>query len=291
MKILVPFDFSAGSRSAVKFAVHLAYQLPNVELDFLYAATLVHTPRYVITGMKIPTLAEQRDKLLSDMNNFVKRCRSQADKKEIELTQRFHFHDSSNPAGAILETASSIKPDLIIMGTTGESNIRRIVMGSTAMKIIEQAPCPVLTVPLKHKLRIMKLIAVASELVNTDRELRLVHYLFEGFSPHYSIIHVYPVFPQKVVPSPELLTRLSLKIERFLNKDSFSFNLVNTSKENDLSNGLEKELKRLKPAVLVMFHRQRNWLDKLISRSETASVAFHTKIPVLSVRTDLLKAL
>jgi nucleotide-binding universal stress UspA family protein len=292
MKILVPFDFSIGSRSAVKFAVHLAHQLPGAELDFLHAGTLVHTPRYVLSGMKIPSLAEQREKLLAEMRNFVMRSQSQADKIHHagrDVVQRYHLLDTANSAGAILDTARVINADLIVMGTTGESNIRRIVMGSTTMKVIESAPCPVLTVPLKHKLRAMKMIAVASELVNTDKELYLVHKLLEGLNAHYKVIHVYPVFPQKVLPSPEVVSRLSSKIEKFLSEDRYSFSLVKTSKDNELIIGLEKELSRLKPALLVMFHRQRTWLDKLISRSETATVAFHTKIPVLSVRTDLIK--
>lgn len=293
MKILVPFDFSIGSRSAVKFAVHLAYQLPAAELDFLHAGTLVHTPRYVLSGMKIPSLAEQREKLLAEMQNFVIRSQSQADKDlrlEKTIVRRYHLLDTANSAGAILDTAREIKADLIVMGTTGESNIRRILMGSTAMKVMEAAPCPVLTVPLKHKLRIMKLIAIATELVNTDKELQLVHQLFEGLNAHYKIIHVYPVFPQKVVPSPEVLARFQLKIGKFLSDDRYSFSLVKTPRENELTYGLDRELNRVKPALLVMFHRQRTWLDKLISRSETATVAFHTKIPVLSVRTDLLKS-
>lgn len=293
MKILVPFDFSLGSRSAVKFAVHLAHQIPGAELDFLHAGTLVHTPRYVLSGMKIPSLAEQREKLLAEMRNFVMRSQSQADKvRNVEkvVVQRYHLHDTANSAGAILDTARDIKADLIVMGTTGESNIRRIVMGSTTMKVIEAAPCPVLTVPLKHKLRSMKLIAVASELVNTDKEVHFVHHLLEGLNSHYKIIHVYPVFPQKVLPSQEVVSRISSKIEKFLGAERFSFSLVKTSKENELIYGLEKELNRLKPSMLVMFHRHRSWLDKLISRSETAAVAFHTKIPVLSVRTDLIKS-
>lgn len=287
MKAIVPFDFSAGSRSAVKFGLYLSRQIEGLELEFMYCSPLVHAPRYVFSGVKIPSLQEQKNKILSEMKQFV--SRSQTEPRELPPGISFHFEDTSHAAQAILEAAKKGKADVIIMGTTGESNIRRILMGSTTLKVLEEAPCPVLTVPLKHKLRALKTVALATELVNTDKEVAFIHHLLAPLQAHYHIVHVYPVFPQKVVPSAEVVSRLTSKIEKNVDPSAFTFHIVKTKEDNQLIEGLEKELSRLKPALLVMFHRHRNWLDKLISRSETESVAFHTKIPVLSVRTDLLK--
>ena len=50
------------------------------------------------------------------------------------------------PAAKILELAEKEKIDLIIMGTHGRKGLERTIFGSVADKIVQAAPCPVLTV-------------------------------------------------------------------------------------------------------------------------------------------------
>jgi nucleotide-binding universal stress UspA family protein len=45
----------------------------------------------------------------------------------------------------ILETAKTLRPDLIVMGTLGRSGLRRLMLGSVAENVIRRAACPVLT--------------------------------------------------------------------------------------------------------------------------------------------------
>ncbi|MCX7769007.1 MAG: universal stress protein [Flavobacteriales bacterium] len=287
MKAIVPIDFSLGSRAAVKFALNLSELLPEMELEFLYCNTLVHPSHARIHTIKLPTAAEQRNKILAEMKHFVER--TAAERSLVLKGVSYHFEDRAKAAPAIIEAAQAGKANLIVMGTTGSSNLRRIVMGSTAVKVMEGAPCAVITVPLGYRIRSIKEIAVGSELVNPVKEMRFVHNLLSGLQAHYTIFHVYPVFPQKVVPTKTYMAQIEEKLRTFLDAGRFSLLLVKTKEENQLSAGLEKGIKRIHPGLLVMFHRKRNWLDKILSRSETASLVFHTKVPVMSVRTDLLK--
>lgn len=47
----------------------------------------------------------------------------------------------------ILEEASKFEADLIIVAASGRSRVARFFLGSTADRVIRQAPCPVLVVP------------------------------------------------------------------------------------------------------------------------------------------------
>ena len=51
----------------------------------------------------------------------------------------------------IIETASELDVDLIIIATHGRTGIEHILFGSTAEKVVRKAPCPVLTIrePIK----------------------------------------------------------------------------------------------------------------------------------------------
>ena len=47
---------------------------------------------------------------------------------------------------SIIDVAIDEKADMIVMGTTGRTGIKRLIMGSVAEEVCRKAPCPVLTV-------------------------------------------------------------------------------------------------------------------------------------------------
>lgn len=51
------------------------------------------------------------------------------------------------PLAVVLEEAERFKPDLIVMAASGRSRVARFFVGSTADRVIRQAPCPVMVVP------------------------------------------------------------------------------------------------------------------------------------------------
>jgi nucleotide-binding universal stress UspA family protein len=55
--------------------------------------------------------------------------------------------DVGQPAHRILERATGLPADLIVMGTHGTSGFEHLVLGSVTEKVLRTATCPVLTVP------------------------------------------------------------------------------------------------------------------------------------------------
>lgn len=51
------------------------------------------------------------------------------------------------PAHAIAEYARHVDADLIVAGTHGSSRLVRVLVGSVTRRLLELAPCPVLSVP------------------------------------------------------------------------------------------------------------------------------------------------
>lgn len=52
---------------------------------------------------------------------------------------------------AVLAAAEEAKADLIVVGTRGATGLKRLLLGSTAARIVREASCPVLTVPVGAK--------------------------------------------------------------------------------------------------------------------------------------------
>ncbi len=54
--------------------------------------------------------------------------------------------EGTNPAAMILEEAAERRTDLLVIGTRGHKGVARLVLGSTAEKLIHQAGCPILAI-------------------------------------------------------------------------------------------------------------------------------------------------
>lgn len=54
--------------------------------------------------------------------------------------------DGGRVAEEILRAAVEERADLIVMGTTGRSGVRRLLVGSVAAEVVRRAPCAVVTV-------------------------------------------------------------------------------------------------------------------------------------------------
>jgi nucleotide-binding universal stress UspA family protein len=82
-----------------------------------------------------------QDKLETQAVEALKKATAVFDQKGIKVEAILEA--GIVPANNILRRAEEDKIDLIIMGSTGVTGIKRALMGSTASKVVAQAPCSV----------------------------------------------------------------------------------------------------------------------------------------------------
>ena len=141
-RILCPVDFSDHSRRALDHAVAIArWYKSTVTVLQVYSPVPVAAfgPGPVVFEPMVLT-AVDRDQLLADVRTFAET--ESAPEVPLEAVVR-----EGNTAGEILEQATSMKADLLVMGTHGRSGFERVVLGSVAEKVLRKASCPVMTVP------------------------------------------------------------------------------------------------------------------------------------------------
>ena len=138
-RILVPIDFSAHAEPVIRWAIHLAeehgstlillhaYHLP-VEFQQLEGAYLPDDFWAHVKGETEQTLARYAEQL---------RARGLA----VETHAREGY-----PATVTEEEAERQQADLIVIGTRGLSGLKHLLLGSIAERVVQHAPCPVLTV-------------------------------------------------------------------------------------------------------------------------------------------------
>jgi len=131
-RILVPLDFSDCSKKALDYAIPFARQF-GAEL------TLLHVVK------PYPPIAEMGPvdpETLQDEQTNLEALRGVVGTAVPAKT----FVRVGDPDVEIIQAAKDHRIDLIILSTHGRRGLNRLLLGSTAEKVVRQAGCPVLIV-------------------------------------------------------------------------------------------------------------------------------------------------
>jgi universal stress protein A len=140
--ILVPIDFSPASEKALAYAVPLA-KLCGAKLTLLHVLEPIATPDFAAFP-----LAVDNDKAMRASRLQLERVA--ADLKLRTLAEKFLVRNG-RAFNEITSAARTLKTDLIIISTHGRTGLKHVFMGSTAEKVVQHAPCPVLVVRPKER--------------------------------------------------------------------------------------------------------------------------------------------
>jgi nucleotide-binding universal stress UspA family protein len=141
-RILVPVDFSAHSEKAVRYATTLADRF-GARVSLLH---VVEDP-FVTGAWRAEAFVPNMPELLDEL---VKAAQTQIGELKGHLAARGFVVDTTvitgQPAHSIVEMAKAGAFDLVVMGTHGRTGLSHAFMGSIAERVVQKAPCAVLTV-------------------------------------------------------------------------------------------------------------------------------------------------
>lgn len=137
--VLVPTDFSEDAALAADAALRLLG--PTGERRLI----LLHAYRVPVEAMHLPAQV-----LMEAIRSAAEIARTSLDALVATLRRPGLTIEpmarQGYPPDVVLEQATLAGADLIAMGTHGRSGLGRLVLGSTAERVLATAPCPVLTV-------------------------------------------------------------------------------------------------------------------------------------------------
>ncbi len=140
-RVLHPTDFSKASRRAFDHAVALAKK-ERAELLLLHV--MIPPTPFVGNGYVSPKTYEDLEAAaLHSAESQMKTALAKAKKAGGRVTA---ILSEGVPFEQIVRTAKSKRADLIVIGTHGRTGFSRLFLGSVAERVIQLAPCPVLTV-------------------------------------------------------------------------------------------------------------------------------------------------
>jgi len=285
--ILAATDFSETAEQAVALAAILALRL-SADLHLLHVAVLV----------------EDSNLDESSRNQLEQLQATSADARRKLLEKSSGIHDVSvtpllvrgiDPDEVIVETASNLGCDLIVMGTHGRRGLSRFFLGSVTERVVRTSPAPVLSLR-------------ADAVVEPDGITRiLVPYDFsdasadatrqaaawaDALDAEITLLHVvepvvYPEFYSVDILPDDLMMRLTTRSEEALDKAATELldgractTLVEVGRAADtIVNLADPE----RFDLVVMATRGLSGLEHVLLGSVAESVLRRVKLPMLTV--------
>jgi nucleotide-binding universal stress UspA family protein len=137
-RILVPIDFSACSKKALRYAIPFAEQF-KASLTLLYVVQVNYAVGE-LGAIDVSMLeGEMRQQAAQRLSGLV----------EDEVRKRVPVEAmvrTGRPVAEIVRAARELEADLIIVSTRGYTGLKHVLLGSTAENVLRHAPCPVLAV-------------------------------------------------------------------------------------------------------------------------------------------------
>ncbi|MEB2345303.1 MAG: universal stress protein [Deltaproteobacteria bacterium] len=142
--ILVPIDFSANAATVLDWAAHLAEE-HGCPLVLLHA---YHLPVdfQQLEGAYLPPdfWAQVKSDAGANLEKHAQGLRTRGLRVETVLREGY-------PASVIEEEAKERHVDLIVIGTRGHTGLKHLLLGSVAERVVQKAPCAVLTVKAREE--------------------------------------------------------------------------------------------------------------------------------------------
>lgn len=133
MKVLVPTDGSEQAMKAVQRALEMA-EKNGAQVTLMGVAS--YAPE-ILDEMTPST----QERLEAEAAAVLSKAKELFDKKGLDV--QTVLEAGLVPANNILRKAEEGKFDCIVMGSTGRTGLARVLMGSTAAKVVAHAPCEV----------------------------------------------------------------------------------------------------------------------------------------------------
>lgn len=138
-RVILPIDFSEPSKLAARYAVVLS-KLMGARLDVVHVIDSTVHPSFYAIGVE--SLIQEDPKLVSRAEKAVHSFMEEA-KAAIEYNVVIA---EGKPASEIARLSEEKEDPLIIIASHGMGYLERVMLGSTAEKVVRMAKCPVLTV-------------------------------------------------------------------------------------------------------------------------------------------------
>lgn len=275
-KILVPTDFSTTAQCALAYARTFAARLEGAQIDVVHLYLPATAAEYPNIVPPIPEFLEAREKMLAEyLEKSNEECQSSpAGSVPVKAQLAIGF-----PADEIVHLSAEY--DLIVMGTTGESDVLDEVFGSVSSHVARNAKCPVLLIPKGMDFKEVRHIMYASNYESADKQM--IDSLTSFNSLFQATLHFVHVRDEEDKNHPK--TKEEIIGDLFADgSPDFGFEFEDIEGA-DVSEALGTYAQQHAIDLVVMVARKRSFWESFFHRSKTKHMTLHAKLPLMVFHT------
>jgi nucleotide-binding universal stress UspA family protein len=169
--------------------------------------------------------------------------------------------------------------DLLVMGTTGASGLKKVV-GSTASHVIKHSKIPVLTVPFGCKIPCSSTenIGFALDLVEIKNQKALGFFgtFVKTLNSKVNFVNV----NKKGRTLAEVNSKANDRIKSYFDFD-YAFTIVEGT---EISSGIEKFIEENSINIMTMVDRKDTFFERLFNQSITQQMSYKSNVPLLILK-------
>lgn len=267
MVLLVTTDFSANSKTAIRFALQIAKITPC-------KIVLYHLLDIPITII----WSKYEDTLKKYANDLKKIAQTLANKEEIkDVSFEYIVETGDDVNRSVTAYAQKIKADYICISTHGAGTFTKII-GTNTSNLVNTSLIPIIAVPQLYRTKPIKKIGYASDLENIDNELIRVKELAQLLKATLDVYHLNHKWNQ--AQDKERISRIANKHQ----SDSTRFVMATLNEEHTLVENIQRLAKKEKASLLIMFSQNKdNWFQRFFLESRTADMTYSIQIPLIAL--------
>ncbi len=271
-KILVPTDFSQAARCAFFYARKLASASGGGQLKVVHIFMPAVEAEYPNMVPPVTEYLKVREDMLRE---FVDECCQEDDPAGLQSVTIERELLIGFPAEEIARISEDY--DMIVMGTTGESDLLNKMFGSVSSAVAKRAECPVILVPKDMDFRGFSHILYASNYESVDEKMLAKLLAFnQQFGACIHFVHVREEEKGDFEKNKEEIFE-----ELFENGEpSFSFQMAEVE-GHSVAEGLNQYAKENRIDLVVMVNRKRSFWETFFHKSQTKEMALHAHLPLM----------
>lgn len=283
-KILVPTDFSKPASIAIEVAADIAKK-SGAELTLLHVIEEAVGNSMNVSG-QVSTDAGWEEKLFNIklIEKAKKQMAKLVDDSKFDGVRLKPELRVGTPYHGMNKIITEKKVDLVVMGTSGKSDLEHMIIGSNTEKVVRTSACPVLTVHNKPASKEFKQIVYATSM---DRDEEVFSRIVRSTQKMYdSTIHLVRINTPSNFQRDVLVKKYMQDFAKRLQLKNYTINVFNDVSEEE---GIIYFAESVDADLIAMSTHGRTGFAHVLAGSIAEDVVSHSRRPVLTFVTKRRK--
>lgn len=275
--MLILTDFSETSLNAADYAARLTHQLQTTKMILYHSYASLMTPPN-LSGMVSSGFIDSPEggpekmvELKNALLNVV------AGRTEIEMRS-----DGRSLVTAVNTLVQQQDIGLVITGTTGENRLEKVLIGSNAIRLVEESIAPVLIVPPAANFKTIKKVVFACDLQQVSKTTPLLAIKTFVHTIKAKLL-VLNVAPNGGDLDPGLMEEL-VDLPGLWDQQKPEYH---DTRQEDIASGIMEFATQQEVDLVITVPKVYGFFENIFHRSLTKKLAYHSRLPLLLFREDI----